>query len=100
LVPIYGTTGAGISILVAFLVSSLLLIFLTDHDSFRYIIFTCLSILAGFSIGYMISLMIGYEHQLLILISSVATSILVIFASKNMTIKEVRYIVKAILHKK
>jgi O-antigen/teichoic acid export membrane protein len=100
LVPIYGTTGAGISILVAFLVSSLLLIFLTDHDSFRYIVFTCLSILAGFSIGYMISLMLGYEHQLLILISSVATSILVIFASKNMTIKEVRYMVKVILHKK
>jgi hypothetical protein len=100
LVPIYGTMGAGISILATYLGSSLLLIILTNHDSFRYIIFTCLSILAGFTMDYIISLMIGNEQQLLIVISSVVTSILIIPASKNMTIREVKYIAKGILHKK
>jgi len=92
--------GAVISILVAYLSSSLLLIILTNHGSFRYIIFVCVSVLAGFTMGYMISMIIGYEQQLLIMLSSLVTAILVILASKNMTIKEVRFMIKAILQKK
>jgi hypothetical protein len=50
--------------------------------------------------GYMISMIIGYEQQLLIMLSSLVTPILVILASKNMTIKEVRFMIKAIIQKK
>jgi O-antigen/teichoic acid export membrane protein len=100
LVPSYETMGAAISILVAYLGSSLFLIILTDHGSFRYIVFACLSVLAGFIAGYSIGMIIGHEQQFLILASSVAVSIVVIMASKNMTIKDTKFLLKAILQKK
>jgi len=100
LVPIYESVGAAISIFVAYLSSSLLLIILTDHRSFTYIISACLSVLAGFIVGSMVALIIGYEQQLLIMISSVAVSIVVIFASKNMTVIETKSMIKAMLQRR
>jgi O-antigen/teichoic acid export membrane protein len=100
LVPIYETMGAAISILVAYLGSSLLLIILADHRSFRSIISACLSVLAGFTMGYMINMIIGNEQQLLIMISSVVVSIVTLLASKNMTIKETKFLLKAMLQRK
>jgi len=47
----------------------------------------------------MISMILGNEQQYLIIIISIATSILVIFASKNMTITEMRFLLKAMLQK-
>jgi O-antigen/teichoic acid export membrane protein len=99
LVPMYGTIGAAISILVTYLSSSLFLIILSGHGSFRHILFVCLSVFAGFIVGYMISMIPGNEQQYLIIIFSVATSILVILASKNMTIKETKFLLKAMLQK-
>ena len=99
LVPIYGTIGAAISILIAYLSSSLFLMILSGHGSFRHIFSVCLSVFAGFIVGYMISMIIGNEQQYLIIIISVATSILVILASKNMTIKEMRFLLKVMLQK-
>jgi O-antigen/teichoic acid export membrane protein len=100
LVPLYETIGAAISILFAYLASSLLLIILTKHESLRYIVFACLSVLAGFTMGYVLSMIISNEQQFLILICSVAVSIVVILALKNMTIKETKFLVKAMLQKK
>ena len=100
LVPPYETMGAAISILVAYLSSSLFLIILTDHGSFRYIISACLSVLAGFIAGYSIGIIIGHEQQFLILLCSVAVSVVVIMASKNMTIKETRFILNALLQRR
>ena len=100
LVPIYGTIGAAISILIAFVISSLLLMILSDHSSIKYIIVACLSVFAGYVVGYTISLITGYEQELLIMMSSVAVSVVVIIASKNMTIKETKFLVKAMLHKR
>jgi hypothetical protein len=99
LVPIYGTIGAAISILIAYLSSSLFLLILSGHGSFRHVFSVCLSVFAGFIMGYMSSMILGYEQQYLIIIISVATSILVILASKNMTIKEMRFLLKAMLPK-
>jgi len=100
LVPLYETLGAAISILFAYSGSSLLLIILTEHGSFRYIVFACLSVLVGFTMGYTLSMIISDEQQFLIVICSVAISIIVIFASKNMTIKETGILLKAMLQKK
>jgi hypothetical protein len=47
----------------------------------------------------MIRMILGNEQQYLIIIISIATSILVILASKNMTIKEMRFLFKAMLPK-
>jgi len=99
LVPIYGTIGAAISILTAYLSSSIFLIILSGDGSFRHILTVCLSVFAGFIVGYMISMILGNEQQYLIIIISIATSILVIFASKNMTITEMRFLLKAMLQK-
>ena len=100
LVPPYETMGAAISILIAYLSSSLFLIILTDHGSFRYIVSACLSVLAGFFAGYSIGVIIGHEQQFLILVCSVAVSVVVIMASKNMTIKDTKFLLKAMLQKK
>ena len=99
LVPISETIGAAISILLAYLSSAVLFIFSTYQGSLRYIIFACLSVLAGYTIGHMIGMITGYEQQLLIMMSSVAASIFVILASKSMTIKEIRGLVKQALRK-
>jgi O-antigen/teichoic acid export membrane protein len=100
LVPIHGSIGAAISILVAYLSSAILLIAVTDHKSFRYIIYASISVLAGFIVGYMAGMIISHEQQFLILILSVAASIVVIVASKNMTIKETKFLIKEMLQKK
>jgi O-antigen/teichoic acid export membrane protein len=100
LVPLFETIGAAISILLAYLGSSLFLIILTEHGSFRYIVFACLSVLAGFTMGYTLRMIISDEQKLLILICSVAVSIVVILASKNMTIKETGFLLKAMIQKK
>jgi hypothetical protein len=99
LVPIYGTIGAAISILAAYLSSSLFLMILSGHGSFRHILFVCVSVFSGFIVGYMISMIPGNEQQYLIIIISIATSILVILASKNMTIKETKFLLNAMLQK-
>jgi O-antigen/teichoic acid export membrane protein len=100
LVPIYETIGAAFSILFAYLGSSSFLLILTKHGSSKYIVSTCLSLLAGFTTGYTLSMIISNEQQLLILICSVAVSIVVVVASKSMTIKETILLVKAFLRKK
>jgi hypothetical protein len=82
------------------LCSSSFLLILTKHGSSKYIVSTCLSVLAGFTMGYVLSMIIGDEQQFLILICSVAVSIVVVLASKSMTIKETRILLKAFLRKK
>jgi hypothetical protein len=84
----------------AYLGSSSFLLILTKHGSSKYIVSTCLSVFAGFTVGYILSMIISNEEQLLILICSVAVSIVVVLASKSMTIKETRLLLTAFLRKK
>jgi hypothetical protein len=81
--------------LLQYLSSSIFLITSSGRGSFRHILSVCLSVFVGFIVGYMISMTLGNEQQYLIIIISIATSILVILASKNMTIKEMRFLLKA-----
>ena len=96
LVPTYGTFGMAVSILIAFLSSSLLLLFLTDHKSFRHLVMACIAILGGFIVGSMMSMMTGNQLQLFVVISSVVTSIMIIFLSNNMTIFETKSLLKSL----
>jgi len=100
LVPIYETLGAAISIFVVYVISSILLIIVTDRRSLRYIMFACVSVLAGFISGYLINIIIGYEQQFLVLISSITVSIGIILASKNMTIIDLKFLLKVILQRR
>jgi hypothetical protein len=99
LVPNYQTVGAATSILLAYLSASILLI-LTNHGSFKPIMYSCLSVLAGFLVGYIMSTIVGIEQNFVILISSIAVSVGVILATKSMTIKETRILLRSILQKK
>ena len=99
LVPLYSSMGAAISILIAYLCSSLLLIVVTDYKSLKYIIYASLSVLAGFFVGYIVGMIMGQEQPFLRMISSVAMSALIIFASKNMTIKETNILLKSIFQR-
>jgi O-antigen/teichoic acid export membrane protein len=99
-VPIYGTLGAAISILIAYLASSLLFLILTDRRSYRYVIITCFSVFAGFIVGSVTSLIIGDEQQLLAIIFSIVTSIVIIFSLKNMSISETKSLLKPLIHRK
>ena len=100
LVPQYGIMGAAISFLLAYSGCSLFLIIFTEHASFKYIVFACLSVLAGFTMGYILSMFIGDEQQFLIAISSVAISIIFIFTSKNLTVTETKFLLKEMLQRK
>jgi O-antigen/teichoic acid export membrane protein len=100
LVPIYQTMGAAISILVAYVSSSLISLILAEHRSFRSITFVCVSVLAGFITGILMRSVVGHEQQLFVMIFSLTVTIAVIFASKNMTIKETKSLIKTILQRK
>jgi O-antigen/teichoic acid export membrane protein len=97
LVPQYGILGAAFSILLANIVSALLAIF-WSKDFIRYVINSGISILAGWSIGYVIGgLSGGISNSLAgILISGFATSVFVI-ALKNTSIDEITRILKILL---
>ena len=88
MVPQLGTLGAAISILATYFISSVFLVAVTERDSLRYIYFTCISILAGFIANYLLGMIVGYQQQILTTIFSVAISVVIIFATKNMTIRE------------
>jgi O-antigen/teichoic acid export membrane protein len=100
LVPTYGTLGMAVSIFIAYLSSSLLLLILTDHKSFRYLVIACLSVLAGFIVGSVTSLIIGDEQQLLAITFSIVTSIVIIFLLKNMSISETKSLLKPLIQRR
>jgi len=99
LVPNYETIGAATSILLAYLGASVLLV-LTNYGSFKSIVYSSLSVLAGFLMGYIMGTIIGFEQDLVILFSSIVVSIAVILITKSMTIKETGMLIRSILQKK
>jgi O-antigen/teichoic acid export membrane protein len=99
LVPNYETIGAATSILLAYLGASILLV-LTNYGSFKSIVYSSLSVLAGFLMGYIMGTIIGFEQDLVILVSSIVVSIAVILITKSMTIKETGMLIRSILQKK
>ena len=100
LVPIYHTIGAAISMLIAYISSSLVTLISVDSHSFRSIIFVCASIVAGYITAVATTIAIGQEQVIISAIFSLAVTMIVIFASKNMTIKETKYLVKMILQRR
>ena len=97
LVPQYGIMGAAISILIAYVISSVTLLCATDHQSFKYILFTCYSIGGGVIVGYILGMILGNNLQFVLAAGSVGASILVILLSKNLTIREVGLMCKAVI---
>jgi len=99
-VPLFQTTGAAISILITCVSSSLFLILLTEHGSFRYIISTCLSIVAGYTIGKLTGLAIGNDQQFLIIFASVVVTLASLYATRNISIAETNFFLTGLIQKK
>ncbi len=97
LVPPYGIMGAAISILVAYAVSSVTLLCTTDHQSFKYILFTCFAIGVGIVVGYILGAVLENNLEFIVAAGSVGASIVVILLSKNLTIREVGLMCKAVV---
>lgn len=97
LVPPYGIMGAAISILVAYAVSSVTLLCTTDHQSFKYILFTCFAIGTGIVVGYILGAVLENNLEFIVAAGSVGASIVVILLSKNLTIREVGLMCKAVV---
>jgi hypothetical protein len=89
--------GAAISILVAYCISSITLLGTTDHQSFKYILFTCLSIVTGTIIGYILRMVVGNNLELVVAAGSIGASVVVILLLKNLTIKELSLMGKAVV---
>jgi presenilin-like A22 family membrane protease len=99
-VPLFQTTGAAISILIACVGSSLFLILLTEHRSFRYILSTVLSVLAGYTIGKLTGLVIGNDPQFLIVFASVVATLISMYGTKNISMAETNFFLRGLLQRK
>ena len=95
----YHTMGAAISILIAYISSSLVSLISIDSRSFRSILFVCSAILVGYITGA-VTLVIDHEQHVVSVVLSIVVTLTVIFASKNMTIKETKFIAKMLLQKR
>ena len=100
LVPPYGIMGAAISILVAYCVSSATLLCSIEHQSFKYILFTCFSIGAGIITGYILGITLSNNLEFLVAVGAVGVSIVVIVISKNLTLREVELMCKAVIQRR
>jgi len=98
-VPLYGTMGAAISILVTYIVSSIFLVIISDRNSLRWISSACFSIFAGFATNYVLGAIMGYQNELVVTAFSVTVSILAIFLSKCMTKEETSLLLKEIIRR-
>lgn len=99
-VPLFQTTGAAISILIACVSSSLFLILLTEHGSLRYILSTGLSVIVGYTIGKFTELVIGSDQRLLIIFASVVATLVSLYGTKNISMAETNFFLRGILQRK
>ena len=99
-VPLFQTTGAAISILIACVSSSLFLVLLTEHGSFRYILSTGLSVLAGYTIGKLTGLVIGNDPQFLIVFASVVATLISLYGTNNISMAETNFFLRGLLQRK
>lgn len=93
-VPQYGTLGASLSILMAFIASAGIAGRWLEKTSFRYIASSCLSILAGVTIGQSIGI-VAANQQLLVPLISVSVTSTTLILLKNTTIRELKQLFKA-----
>jgi hypothetical protein len=76
----------------------------SERISMKHTAFCCLSIVAGSLTGYVVSLIAtevyGIHFPLLPILASILVSILIILASKNLSVHEIRYLAREVLQGK
>jgi polysaccharide pyruvyl transferase WcaK-like protein/O-antigen/teichoic acid export membrane protein len=94
--PIYGLTGAAVSVLAAFSLAALLsLVWFHERPYMRAIASSSGAVLAGWLIGYIIQMMTSLQSPYLLIPVSVAVTIGILFATRNISFSDIRLILGA-----
>lgn len=94
LVPQYGTLGAAVSMLIAFVSSSILSVIWSERISMRYICNTVIAVISGFALGYASRLIFDGIHPGVQILTSAGVALAVILALKNTSVGEIEQLVK------
>jgi O-antigen/teichoic acid export membrane protein len=96
LVPLYGTLGAALATLIAFVAGSIPSIIWTQREVLKYISNSCIAIISGVASGYF--LLLGFNtHPLEAALFSSAITFTVVVVLKNFTLTEIRQLVQMTL---
>jgi O-antigen/teichoic acid export membrane protein len=101
--PSLGTIGAAYAILIAFTGSAIVSLIWSDKSSLRHIAYCCLAVFVSTISGYAVYLVardaLISHPQIFAIITSLALSIVVTIGSKNVSITELRYLVREAFRK-
>lgn len=97
-VPLFGILGASLSILVAFLASTVSVVIWSDRLVIKYIANSCLAIAVGVAAGYILRNQFDLHPFAIILISMVVV-MTVILLRRNTTVTEIKQLLKAVTKK-
>lgn len=99
LAPSHGTIGAALAILLAFTVSAIISMIWSGRSALIHVTYCLLSVFTGILLGYICYLIAAEasmgHSQILAATISVITSTVIIFISKNLSLGEIKILVKA-----
>jgi len=99
LVPQYGSLGAAISILISYSISCLPSMIWSEKASVRYLVNVVIAVFAGWLTSIVLRSMMtqGVTSEITIMITSMAVTLILIFALKNTTVSEVSGLLKTVM---
>jgi O-antigen/teichoic acid export membrane protein len=99
LVPLYGTLGAAVSMLIAFVGSSIPSIIWSERVSMKYIGNSAFAVISGFTLGYVVGIIFDGIHPAVQILTSTGVALAVVLALKNITTREIRQLVRDVFKK-
>jgi O-antigen/teichoic acid export membrane protein len=96
--PHFGTEGAAVSMLIAFTLSAIPSVIWAGRQFAKAIANSSISILVGVTAGYLVSLVIT-AYPVVVISTSVSITVIVLFAIKNTSIREMTQLAKSVIHK-
>jgi O-antigen/teichoic acid export membrane protein len=101
LAPSLGSLGAAFAILLAFIASATVSLIWSGRSSLKHAAYSFLSVFVGAALGYIVYLMSIEaslsQPQIPAIITSVVVSAVVIIGSKNLSVREIRYLAREAL---
>lgn len=93
MVPHYGTLGAALATLMAFVAGSIFSIIWTQREVLKYISNSSIAVISGVASGYFLLLAFG-THPLVAALFSCAITFMVVVVLKNFSLTEIRQLVR------
>jgi O-antigen/teichoic acid export membrane protein len=98
LVPVYGSVGAALATLIAFICSSIPCIIWSEHKVIKYISYSTIAVFSGITLGYLMSILLQ-ASSLLVAVASAGIALSIVVGSKNITVLEISQMVKSSLNR-